>query len=259
MTDTPRTLSALLALFADNTAGDISPQDLRDYVASEWAYNADAQPTSAHANDDEFRSGSLGGSWTDWDPGSICATAVGSYGLDLVNTAGSNQMAGIHRAVPVASDWTLTTKVSLQRDNASNTFAGLFLAEDLGSNPSTGDLRTLSTSYGGSGLRLEVDSWNAYNSFGSSLASYSPPDTVNTVYLRIAKTSTTYRFMWSNASDGMTWIVIYSTSSLGITPVKVGLHLETDHGNSQQIEAYFRFWRQVDTANWWHPVLGRTP
>ena len=34
MADTRRVLSALLTLFADNTAGDISPQDMRDLVVS---------------------------------------------------------------------------------------------------------------------------------------------------------------------------------------------------------------------------------
>ena len=34
MTDTARSLSALQALLADNTAGDISPQDLRDVLVS---------------------------------------------------------------------------------------------------------------------------------------------------------------------------------------------------------------------------------
>lgn len=34
MADTPRDLTALLALLADNTSGDISPQDLRDFVVS---------------------------------------------------------------------------------------------------------------------------------------------------------------------------------------------------------------------------------
>jgi hypothetical protein len=258
MTDTPRTLSALLALLADNTAGNITPQNIRDLVASEWTFNPDAQPTSPHANDDEFRAGSLGGSWTDWDPGSICATTEGSYGIDLVSTAGSLQGAGIHRAVPVSSDWTLTTRCSLQRDNTANTFAGIFLAEDLSGSPSTGDLRTLSISYGGSGARLEADSWTAYNAFGSSLGFVSVGDGFPTsMYLRIAKTSTTYRFLWS--LDGMTWLVVHSTTSLGITPVKAGLHIFADHGNTAQSEAYFRFWRQVDTANWWHPILGGTP
>lgn len=34
MADTIRTRSSILTLFADNTAGDISPQDLRDFVVS---------------------------------------------------------------------------------------------------------------------------------------------------------------------------------------------------------------------------------
>ena len=34
MADTKRTLAALTALFADNTAGDISAQDLRDFLIS---------------------------------------------------------------------------------------------------------------------------------------------------------------------------------------------------------------------------------
>ena len=34
MPDTLRSESAILALFADNTSGDISPQDLRDFVVS---------------------------------------------------------------------------------------------------------------------------------------------------------------------------------------------------------------------------------
>lgn len=34
MADTPRTKAALATLFADNVAGDISPQDLRDFLES---------------------------------------------------------------------------------------------------------------------------------------------------------------------------------------------------------------------------------
>lgn len=38
MSDTQRTRTALQSLFADNTTGDISPQDLRDYLASTKLY-----------------------------------------------------------------------------------------------------------------------------------------------------------------------------------------------------------------------------
>lgn len=36
MADTIRTQAAILALFADNYTGEISPQDLRDFVVSTW-------------------------------------------------------------------------------------------------------------------------------------------------------------------------------------------------------------------------------
>jgi hypothetical protein len=36
MADTIRTQAAILALFADNFTGEISPQDLRDFVVSTW-------------------------------------------------------------------------------------------------------------------------------------------------------------------------------------------------------------------------------
>ena len=35
MVDTARTLAALQTLLADNTAGDISPQDVRDMLVSQ--------------------------------------------------------------------------------------------------------------------------------------------------------------------------------------------------------------------------------
>lgn len=47
MADTQRTLSALLAILADNTGGNISPQDLRDAVVTVFANYADIRTTSA--------------------------------------------------------------------------------------------------------------------------------------------------------------------------------------------------------------------
>jgi hypothetical protein len=58
MTDTVRTQSEILALLADNTTGDISPQDIRDMVVSAyadtghgWAFYADGEFTSEGDSD----------------------------------------------------------------------------------------------------------------------------------------------------------------------------------------------------------------
>ena len=47
MADTRRTLAAIVALFANNTAGDISPQDLRDFVVSSHPAHGEIDVTSA--------------------------------------------------------------------------------------------------------------------------------------------------------------------------------------------------------------------
>lgn len=51
MADTRRVLSALLALFADNTAGNISPQDMRDLAVSVVSNRSFANKTATFIPD----------------------------------------------------------------------------------------------------------------------------------------------------------------------------------------------------------------
>jgi len=55
MVDTPRTRSSILSLFADNTTGDISPQDLRDFVVSIAFYELTAEETAAGVTPTDYR------------------------------------------------------------------------------------------------------------------------------------------------------------------------------------------------------------
>jgi len=61
MADTPRTRAALQALFADNNSGDISAQDLRDFLVTALpaefvnAYDAWAEPLVANMTDKTVR------------------------------------------------------------------------------------------------------------------------------------------------------------------------------------------------------------
>ena len=63
MTDTERTLSELQALFADNTARGISPQDLRDFLVSIYGELAHVVMDSAELSDADSASTST---WEDW-------------------------------------------------------------------------------------------------------------------------------------------------------------------------------------------------
>jgi hypothetical protein len=59
MADTQRTLSAILALLADNSSGAISPQDLRDAVVSIFANYGDVRTTT----DVNYTSQTTGAGW----------------------------------------------------------------------------------------------------------------------------------------------------------------------------------------------------
>lgn len=60
MADTRRTFAALAVLFADNTAGAISAQDLRDFLASMKMHTSSSAPTTS---DDETSGFDVGHEW----------------------------------------------------------------------------------------------------------------------------------------------------------------------------------------------------
>lgn len=60
MADTRRTFAALAALFADNTAGAISAQDLRDFLASMKMHVSSSAPTTS---DDDTSGFDVGHEW----------------------------------------------------------------------------------------------------------------------------------------------------------------------------------------------------
>ncbi len=109
MVDTVRTLAALQALLADNTAGDISPQDVRDMLVSTWSpewvqYLQHRMPDeTGHADDDFFSSDSS----ADYTETADSGTAVWTYGTyDVLSVAFDNQdttsWATSLKAVPAA-------------------------------------------------------------------------------------------------------------------------------------------------------------
>lgn len=60
MADTRRTFAALAVLFADNTAGAISAQDLRDFLASMKMHTSSSAPTTS---DDDTSGFDVGHEW----------------------------------------------------------------------------------------------------------------------------------------------------------------------------------------------------
>jgi hypothetical protein len=256
MPDTARTEAALLALFADNTSGDISPQDLRDFLVSLGSsrYSVDSPPATANAADDEFPPGSLAGAWTEWDPASVITPTVEDYGLKLSSSASGFRYGGVHKALPGGTNWYVTTRADFVDDRTANVYAGMILAGDISGSPTTAGGYMLATLYGGSGIEVSVHSFTNYQTFGSNVTTKAPV-LGRSLYFRIAKIGSTYRFLTSD--NGIGWHEIHSTSSPSPTPARVGLAVASDRGASLDTRGIFGFWREVDSSDYLAPVAGR--
>ncbi len=183
-------------------------------------YITSVPPTSLGANDDYFTGNLLtgsGGKWTEWDPAGIISPAIDST-FQMVRWShagnGSTRWAGIYQAVP-ASEFVIYAWVRALDTSPANAQAGIFVSEDLGSAPTTADIRTAVFYSGGAA----AETWSAYN--GSASAS----STVTSIrpqggWVRLRCNGTTIASDCSD--DGWVWRQIASVT-IGFTPVHMGL------------------------------------
>jgi hypothetical protein len=214
-------------------------------------YEADAPPLSPHADDDEFNDGSIGGAWTDFDPGSVGTNTEGDWGLKIAATSvAGDRFTGVYRSVP-SGDWTLTTKVSVTGSSVAGfTQAGIVLGEDLSGSPTTSDLWVHLLRYTSArAMNIFTARYSSYQAFNSTFQDITWSRT--TAYLRIRRTGTDVA---TEASvDGIGWIKIDNQSAI-FTVNHVALLLDNDSGGAEGA-AYFRFYRRsADAAT---PLLGR--
>lgn len=88
MPDTERNLTALLALYADNTTGDISPQDLRDGIVSILGGYGGLKITSAQAMSGTIGTGYIVANiWNDTLPVDANSTVVPDAANDDIDVA----------------------------------------------------------------------------------------------------------------------------------------------------------------------------
>lgn len=117
MTDTQRSWAAILALLADNTAGQISPQDLRDALLtlrSGHGHQYVSTPGAiAFANTVDFVEANAAAVW---------ALASGSPSFDLFSLGGGNGRLTYIGAAPVMAHVTATFTI----DSAGNNQRVLF-------------------------------------------------------------------------------------------------------------------------------------
>lgn len=200
-----------------------------------------APPSSPSAYDDEFDS--VSGLWSTWDPGTMLST----NGLDtnkhmykLESTgSGTIRHAGIYQAVP-GSEFAIYTRVGLPPfAGASGMAAGLFVSDDIGTNPTTADFRDNVYTQNTTQVLVASRTWTAYN--GSSSLQDSRAYVLN--YLRIRCNGTAFNADIS--PDGLSWHTI-TTRTLGFTPTHMGLLLGIV--DAQVGTGYFEFFRVFSGA-----------
>lgn len=217
-------------------------------------YFPDAIPASPNGNDDEFNDNSVGGAWTEWDPGSDVTVTEDANGLLLTSTnTGSVSWGGVYRALP-AGDWSIIAKLDLTGSVLSHqASAGIVITQDIATNPTTADVESLELQISGSTISARLITWSAYNAFNSIIKSF--PWGVPYAYLRVRRSSTTYSFDVS--SDGISWITLKSGALDITTPTHIGLAVNSE-STPDNWKSRFRFYRQVATTTADTAVLGRT-
>lgn len=241
MVDTVRTRDALLALLADNVAGDISAQDVRDWLVSTYGYPmyADEVPASPNAMDDEFADGATNGNWTNQSAGTAPTWSVevdGRWYSTFAAEAGPN-WKGQHQSIP-AGDFDIRCKVK-SITGTRNTFhkpAGMYVAQGTTGQP----LQFVSYQQGDS--RFELGRWSDWTTFDVTLGQidWSP---VNAIYYRITRATATYT--WYVSDDGNTWVALNAGATLSFTPTVIGIGGTAENATRGPVGAAYEWFRRV--------------
>jgi hypothetical protein len=203
-----------------------------DDVRSElWDPNAPA--TSPHSCDDEFSGGSLDGKWTVWDPGSYLTQSMDTTKQAIVlSGVGNNTVrwSGVYQAVPVGlgGEFCFTTRVAMNAHlpGTNGGVGGLFLADDIASNPTTADLVVLYTILTDNNANKGTAVLARYPSYnGGESTDGTSPAGVPMTWLRMRVSipgGGGGEFTGEVSHDGMTWYRV-GGNSIGYTPSYFGL------------------------------------
>lgn len=203
----------------------------------------DMWPTSSGSIDDEFIGQNTG--WNESDFSSVMTYAQTTQGLELTQpTQATFKITGLYKTIP-SGNFTVWTKVSLSGKAQTNNFAGgLALWQNAAS--SSGDIVAIDL-YAGATNTVEVYRFSDYQTVHTQLATFTSTTASypTEVYLRIRRTtgaSITYTFDVS--ANGVRWSRVYTTTSLGVTPLHVGPVI-WNNNTGVTIKGTFRFFRYV--------------
>ena len=238
MADTVRTLSALQTLLADNTAGDIGAQDIRDFLVSVYPYG---RPATAGEYDDEFlriESGTPTG-WTLFTTsGSQTITTNGRCSVTYSGQT-ANDLNGIGKAMSLGTgDYVRAGYSKLYADNAADNFdmVGVFMSDGLGTTANCIAVLTYTAS-----TRLTIMEGTITNLTEVVSSTYTNNMPYGELHVELEYGGTN-SFDMRISSDGISWLDHTLANAFTLTPTHAGLCWTTWGGANTKMVSfdYFR-------------------
>ena len=239
----PTSLAAMLALFNDNTSGDISAADgrtviqaLYDWIPTDVKFLAGRLPSeTAHASDDFFTAYS---GYTEQTPTGTATWAAGHGGLGVkFDDQAGNDMAATLKAIPGGPPLTIQTCWQIAVITGSNPGVGLVLSD--------GTTATSNVAGFGSfgGFAMATVTGTLTNATTSAQTAIDRTNLLQGIlHVRLVWVSAN-NFAWAISPDGSNWtdwgVAAFSTS---FTPTHMGLWVST-WSNTVPGAAVFRYLR----------------
>lgn len=207
-------------------------------------WSIDAPPPSPSAYDDEFDDAAVAGKWTEYDPSGDITVAEVEAGMTFVSIA-NNKIAGLYQDVPPAdTDWSFVVRVQFLGVLANDQVAGIFLSEDISSNPNTCDHETFGFGPQAAGMGLFVKNWSDYQTING--VRYAVTETVpamTSAYLRIRLETVVpgliFDWTFDYSSDGISWIEVYNRNR-EFVPAEFGIYSRTNRSDGLILFSFFR-------------------
>lgn len=170
-------------------------------------WNPKALPASPNAKDDEFSDGSVDVKWTEYDPTSILTVTEDSYGLKFVVTddpGSSDAVVGLRQAIPSSDEFEIVARITIASSLSNYMVGGIFLAEDIATNPTTAPLfmAQLRLSGGGQDL-IEMTNYTNRTAWSSTAALVEVR--TDTIYLAMQWKASTSRVCVWFSHTGVDW------------------------------------------------------
>lgn len=259
---TPPTTGQILAATSPTTADwqtfDLSSLDTRvDDLEADLGHgtfqlwNSAKRTGVQNAKSDLFPGSSLDAKWLDFDPGASCdAGVVANNRLRLTKSTLLSGIAGKYQAVPAVADYSISCRVRVF-GLANNTYnvwqAGLFLAENLTSAPTTADLKTIGISTVSSAhyQGVSYSTWTDYDSVTQT--AFAACGVRGSMLVRIRVTGSTTATWEYSTDEGQSWAIVGGPVTTTFTPVHMGLFCVNNSG----VDMYFDFseFLVVEAAN----------